>query len=246
MPNLNLPSLFFDPKSIKSLRERVQKTYEKEEFWAYYFIRRISIYITAFIIKTGITPNQLTVVGIFFGLLSSVFFILGGVGYSLIGVLFYELSYLFDCIDGEVARYKEQHSKKGMWYDVALRYIHIISFCCSIYSTYYIFLDRFFLKIIVYILFIYVITQILSDEPAILYLNKKTSEFTFGLRKRHKIIDMLIFLFASMTGYFFILIPLLIICGIWDNYTLLIIWCSYHFSVSILRSLYKLIIVNKE
>lgn len=81
-------------------------------FWP----RRLSPYITAVLVKTRITPNQTTVL---WGLISAansyvVYRVLVG-DYLLIPVipLVYILTYVLDCVDGEVARVKNMASAVG-------------------------------------------------------------------------------------------------------------------------------------
>ncbi len=67
------------------------------------FVRRISRYIAN---RTKITPNQITLFSFGLGVLSAVFFFLHTKLFFILGAVFFELSYLFDCVDGTVARLK--------------------------------------------------------------------------------------------------------------------------------------------
>ena len=67
---------------------------------------------------TSVTPNQLTLLSL------SIFIVAGAIlvmlpGYvgGVIGLLFLELSYLFDCADGMLARHKKLASKEGHLFD---------------------------------------------------------------------------------------------------------------------------------
>lgn len=56
------------------------------------------------------TPNQLTFLSFFFGLVSAVFFYYD---YRVIAVLFFMLTYYFDCMDGFYARKYNMETKLG-------------------------------------------------------------------------------------------------------------------------------------
>jgi phosphatidylglycerophosphate synthase len=83
-----------------------------------YFMRPIAAAVVAILAPTPITPNQLTLLnlGIFVisaGLLGALPGYTGGL--VAVGVL--ELSYLFDCVDGMLARHKKLASKEGHLFD---------------------------------------------------------------------------------------------------------------------------------
>lgn len=83
-----------------------------------YFMRPIAAVAVAVIAPTPLTPNQLTIVSLFIFVAASGLFIalptyVGGLVAA--GVL--ELSYLFDCADGMLARHKKIASKEGHLFD---------------------------------------------------------------------------------------------------------------------------------
>lgn len=70
------------------------------------FHRFFSLPITRFILNFDLmTPIQVTFVDFFIGLIGIVLFFIGGDWFFLFGVIFLELFEIFDCVDGEVARY---------------------------------------------------------------------------------------------------------------------------------------------
>ncbi len=79
--------------------------------------RRLSTRITFHLVKTSLLPWHVTLLSIAFGFISAGFFLLGEYSYILAGALFIQLSYLFDCVDGEIARAKKNGSNWGRWLD---------------------------------------------------------------------------------------------------------------------------------
>jgi phosphatidylglycerophosphate synthase len=86
--------------------------------WRTEFARKISIYFTWFFIKTPITPNQITFIMFMLGLASAVLFMFGNYWLSLAAVLSLLLAFMLDHSDGEVARYKNLFSFKGVYLDL--------------------------------------------------------------------------------------------------------------------------------
>lgn len=92
-----------------------------------YINRKISRLITKQLVKTHITPNQTTFLSLVIGITSAWFFWSGGYWNYLAGGLVFQLSFIFDQCDGEVARLKFMESKIGGWFD---------AFCDSIIRTF--------------------------------------------------------------------------------------------------------------
>src|SRR5436309_14521992 len=67
--------------------------------------RALSIYATWLLVKTPVTADQVTIASIVTGLLGAVALGLEGLAWGLIGCALLYLSFLFDQVDGEVARY---------------------------------------------------------------------------------------------------------------------------------------------
>lgn len=83
-----------------------------------YFNRKISAIITAVLIKTPISANQVTVFNTFVGLFVAYLFQRGGYYNSLIAALIFQINTVIDHCDGEIARAKNQSSRFGFWLDL--------------------------------------------------------------------------------------------------------------------------------
>jgi len=88
-----------------------------DELYARLITRKISAVFTRLIIMTPLTANQITLFDIFLGLLAAILFTNGNYYQSIIAALVLQLWYVFDCVDGEVARLKSQSSIKGLYLD---------------------------------------------------------------------------------------------------------------------------------
>jgi len=91
---------------------------DPETVWyAKYLIRHVSIRITRLILPTGISANQATFIFLISGVFGSILLGTGELSYSIYGLLLIQFSYIFDCVDGEIARYRKQSSVKGVFID---------------------------------------------------------------------------------------------------------------------------------
>jgi 1L-myo-inositol 1-phosphate cytidylyltransferase / CDP-L-myo-inositol myo-inositolphosphotransferase len=83
-----------------------------------YIIRKISGFISGFLSRTPVTPNQVTIISLILGIVSGAFFSLGEYTYTIAAGLLYFLSTVFDQCDGEVARLKQMETEFGRKLDI--------------------------------------------------------------------------------------------------------------------------------
>ncbi len=79
-----------------------------------FITNEVSLFFTWILIRTRITPNQITMTSVFFGLLCGLCY---SRGWFLTGSLFLFLSHVMDCTDSNLARAKEMFSTFGRWLD---------------------------------------------------------------------------------------------------------------------------------
>ena len=83
-----------------------------------YIIRKISGFITGFLIRTPVTANQVTIISLILGIIAAVFFSFGGHTHTITAGLLFFLCVVFDQCDGEVARIKHIESEFGRAFDI--------------------------------------------------------------------------------------------------------------------------------
>lgn len=111
-------------ENIKELRKKVQGDRIKtHEWYGRLFSRKISIYISWILLQTSITANQVTFMMIIMGWLASIFFAIGSPLFFLIGVLFFQIWWLLDNVDGEIAVYRRECNLTGIYFDVISHYL---------------------------------------------------------------------------------------------------------------------------
>jgi phosphatidylglycerophosphate synthase len=83
-----------------------------------YFNRKLSRRLTRWLLRTPLSPNQITVLAGVVGVLGALWFVPGGYWGPLLGALLLQFSVVLDCCDGEVARVKFMESPLGDWLDI--------------------------------------------------------------------------------------------------------------------------------
>jgi phosphatidylglycerophosphate synthase len=88
------------------------------EHWAgRLYMREVSLRMDRHLVNTRVTPNQLTYVMTVAGVLAAPALLVPGIGGAVLGVVMVQLYLLLDCVDGEVARWKQQFSLGGVYLD---------------------------------------------------------------------------------------------------------------------------------
>ena len=95
-----------------------------DEHWAgRLYMRHISIYVTALLARTRITPNQVTAVMAVCGVAAGGVLAVGGLPGAIASVVLIQLYLLLDCCDGELARWTGRTSAAGVYADRVSHYL---------------------------------------------------------------------------------------------------------------------------
>ncbi len=106
------PSKPYKDISMAELRELCKKDYYS---WFSVLMHHSLLYVTRIILKTNITPNQITAFWVFLQLFASFLMVFGTYKFNVIGVLLYTSAALLDYIDGQLARIKKIRSYRGIF-----------------------------------------------------------------------------------------------------------------------------------
>lgn len=88
------------------------------EHWvADVYLRRISPYLTRILLKTPITANGVTWLMVATGMSAALALLIPGLPGAFLAALLGQLQMLWDCSDGEVARWRQTTSPKGVFID---------------------------------------------------------------------------------------------------------------------------------
>jgi phosphatidylglycerophosphate synthase len=86
-------------------------------FFTTFFVSPYSRFIARWCARRGFTPNQVTTVSVFIGLLAAIAFATGERWGLITGAVLLQAAFTTDCVDGQLARYTRQFSKLGAWLD---------------------------------------------------------------------------------------------------------------------------------
>jgi len=102
--------------AIVEVYRRTRKT--PDLFWNLYVCRPLAAILVAAVKNTPITPNQITLLSFVLALVAAAMIaLLPGYWGLLAAVVIYELSYVLDCADGMLARWRGIQSPEGHLFD---------------------------------------------------------------------------------------------------------------------------------
>ncbi len=107
-------------QSVEYISLRLDAAYPKlakkasDGMYCYVVQRRISLYISLFCVRKGITANVATGIDMLFAILAAWSL---SQGHHVLGVILIQIFGLWSCVDGEVARLTNLPSKLGDFYD---------------------------------------------------------------------------------------------------------------------------------
>ena len=88
------------------------------EHWvADLYLRKISPYLTKLLLRTPITANGVTYLMIITGISTGLFLLIPGFTGIILAIFASQLQMLWDCCDGEVARWRQTQSPMGVFLD---------------------------------------------------------------------------------------------------------------------------------
>lgn len=112
-------------EKFEELNKKVQKPRYKEvgNWMVRNIIREASVPMTYLLLKTPVTANQVTVFSLVLALLGCFIFLSTNGLTFLVLAVFLHLSYYFDHVDGQIARYKSQVSITGVVLDILSHFV---------------------------------------------------------------------------------------------------------------------------
>ena len=124
---MSAPDSYRRPVSIAELREvtqppEVRQRRNAEHWTAHLYLRDVSPYLTWALLKTRISANGVTGFMILSGWLTAAALLIPGIGGALLAVVLGQVQMLFDCCDGEVARWRHSSSPAGHFLDAVGHY----------------------------------------------------------------------------------------------------------------------------
>lgn len=103
--------------NLKLTRLWATKT-KDDEWWSSFITSPLAIVVNYFVVDfKWLTPNRITLISFITAIISVFFIIAGGTQNFIIAAGLIHLSHVFDCMDGQMARYRKTTSNSGSFYD---------------------------------------------------------------------------------------------------------------------------------
>ncbi|WP_055564302.1 CDP-alcohol phosphatidyltransferase family protein [Streptomyces atriruber] len=100
---------------------------KRDAWWTVLLVDPVATPLVRFTaMRTRVTPNQITWGAFILGLGSAACFALGDWKWLALGAVVYHLSFIFDCMDGKLARLTGQGSVFGAWLDFVFDRIRVM------------------------------------------------------------------------------------------------------------------------
>jgi CDP-alcohol phosphatidyltransferase-like enzyme len=117
-----------DPQQIRAALAAVEAVDEdrvrlndavksNDGFFTTFAVSTYSRYIARWAARRGLTPNQVTSISMTIAVLAALCFATGSRLAMVGGAVLYYFAFVFDCVDGQLARYTRQFSTFGAWLD---------------------------------------------------------------------------------------------------------------------------------
>jgi phosphatidylglycerophosphate synthase len=109
-----------------------------DEWWSSFVTAPMAISVNYLIVDIKwLTPNIITFISFIIAIVASLFILVGGTNHFIIAAVLINVSHVFDCMDGQMARYRKTTSLSGNFYDKLTDQIQVILWFGSIgYAAY--------------------------------------------------------------------------------------------------------------
>ena len=165
-------------------RQKIKDAIKKKDgWWASIFssqVANIFLYFTCDV--KWITPNRVTTSSLFLCIIAASFISVGLTPFLIIGAILVQLVFILDCLDGQLARYRDESSNFGAWYDrVTDRVKDFLIYFSIAYGHYRIYQDwkiwpLAMMSLFFVYLFDYYVNQDIKLEPVNLRTNEPTKQ----------------------------------------------------------------------
>lgn len=120
----------FRPGEVRHLRQIL--AHSGGGWIAKRFNKRISLPLSIYLARWGVTPNQITLFNLLLGILSGVLAARGGYGFLLAGGVLFQLVSILDGCDGEVATLNRKATRFGAWFDTVGDNLSFVAFVVGV------------------------------------------------------------------------------------------------------------------
>jgi phosphatidylglycerophosphate synthase len=214
--------------SAKEVRENFQLTKGNEPLHHQLFFW-ISPYITSLLVKTKITPNQVSMFWILLGTLGFILIGFGEYKLAVLGVVLYHIAQLFDYVDGEMARTLGKKTIGGVYLDEIAQVLHrsllLVMAGLGVYNAGY---GIFYLHIGWISSFLFMFKSTFEDRVRLALFNNKMYKMaiwkkeSYAQKQKRKKRDSILFLLRPAEPFNLFFIFIVLNMWLWLGYLLVL------------------------
>ncbi len=91
---------------------------KNDEWWSSFVTAPLAVVVNYAVVDIKwLTPSLITLASFITALISAIFIVVGGSTNFLIAAILINLSHVFDCMDGQMARYRQTSTASGSFFD---------------------------------------------------------------------------------------------------------------------------------
>jgi phosphatidylglycerophosphate synthase len=97
-----------------------------DEWWSSFVTAPLAVLVNYFVVDTTwLTPNRITLASFVVALVATALIVVGDTANFIVAALLIQLSHILDCMDGQMARYRNSSSASGSYFDRATDQIQV-------------------------------------------------------------------------------------------------------------------------
>ncbi|MCL6432396.1 MAG: CDP-alcohol phosphatidyltransferase family protein [Anaerolineae bacterium] len=232
------PDLWFDSPEVRAARRLAQKQRDCEELWAWVFLRRFSIYISLGLARLrGLTPNHVTLAAVSLAAGTALWIASPASPSFVAQAALYNLIYLLDCIDGELARLTGRSSRSGLWLDNLL-WMLLLTLPLAVGVRLLHQVQGTWVNVAFVVLILNALFSIWLTAGAHLALGVDVSHLSVPVRKRNPALDVSILCLGSEQGMFLGLPIVEALFGKWGPQAVLV-WYAWHMAAAGAKNVWR-------
>jgi phosphatidylglycerophosphate synthase len=122
--------------TVAEVKARTAK--ERDSWWTVLLVDPLALRLTRLVAPLRrLTPNRISLIAFAFGMLAAVCFAQADRGWLIAGAALYYISFLWDCVDGKIARLNTTGTIFGVWLDFILDQVRIIICVSALFGAQY-------------------------------------------------------------------------------------------------------------
>ncbi len=104
------------------MSEKLQRLWatktKQDEWWSSFVTSPLAVAANFLIVDLQwLTPNRITALSFFVAFIAAGFIVVGGTGSFILAAVLIHISHVLDCMDGQMARYRQTSSAAGSYFD---------------------------------------------------------------------------------------------------------------------------------